>query len=145
MKLNLLKALTSGLLAIFWPIERCCDGAVEINCNFEQLLDAIEKVESSGNPNAVGDNGEAIGAYQIHKIYVDEVNRILGWHNFSYDDRWDRDKSRWMVSIYLRHYGKGKSVEAMARIHNGDPVTGWRDENTKPYWLKVKAELENLE
>ena len=44
---------------------------------FEDLMDAIEQVESGGNANAVGDGGAAIGAFQIHKIYVDDVNRIM--------------------------------------------------------------------
>ena len=48
---------------------------------FEDLLDAIEWVESKGYPNAIGDGGKAAGDFQIHKIYVDDVNRILkiGW------------------------------------------------------------------
>ena len=33
------------------------------------FLDAICKVESNCNPSAVGDNGNAIGAYQIWKSY----------------------------------------------------------------------------
>ena len=37
-----------------------------------ELLDAICQVESNCNPDAVGDNGNAIGAYQI-------------WYDYWYD------------------------------------------------------------
>lgn len=129
---------------------------------FDDLLDAIEQVESGGDPNAVGDNGKAIGAYQIHKIYVDDVNRILelnGWTIKSrtldfpeelkwvtHGDRWDRDKSREMTRIYLANYcnaavlGRTSTYEDMARIHNGGP-DGWKKDSTKKYWEKVKAVL----
>ena len=138
---------------------------------FEDLLDAIEWVESKGDPNAVGDGGNAIGAYQIHKIYVDDVNRIMQlfmdemqpdidagritsaalvqidgvMYNtlFSYDDRLDKDKSRAMTGIYLFHYGENKSFEDMARIHNGGP-TGYRKESTLSYWEKIKERLSHV-
>ncbi len=141
---------------------------------FEDLLDAIEWVESRGDANAVGDNGKAIGAYQIHKIYVDGVNRILklqggkvgnddlGWRDyFTYKDRWDRDKSRAMVNIYLSYFIKSASweyarkyqytatpenptivpiFEIQARIHNGGPE-GWKKKSTEEYWQKLKVRI----
>ena len=135
---------------------------------FDDLLDAIEWKESEGDQVAEGDNGKAVGAYQLHKIYVDDVNRIIkmqtddivGNHNylpskqFSYEDRWDKAKSREMVVIYLNHYEqlsqkiKPFSVpenmlvwERMARIHNGGP-DGWRKKSTEKYWEKIKLKLE---
>lgn len=110
--------------------------------NFNQLLDAIAIVESNNNPSAVGDNGRAVGAYQIHEIYVDDVNRILGKPYFSYADRWDAEKSRQMVYIYLNHYGRGKTTEAMARIHVGGPK-GYKKKSTLRYWQKIKRVLDN--
>ncbi len=125
--------------------------------SFEDLLDAIEQVESGGDPNAVGDDGAAIGAYQIHKIYVDDVNRIIALYmkdvnfRFTYKDRWDKDKSGTMVGIFTNHYTKFYVVEtwrlgmsnneARARIHNGGP-TGWKKDCTKAYWEKVKRAFE---
>ena len=116
--------------------------------NFNDLLDAIEWVESKGDANEVGDDGRAIGAYQIWKIYVDDLNRIkpirYGYNQtinrFSYDDRLDPVKSREMVSIYLKHYGG--TVEEMARKHNGGP-NGHKKESIKKYWDKVRKVLEN--
>ncbi len=113
---------------------------------FEQLLDAIEQVESGGDSSAVGDNGKAVGAYQIHKIYVDDVNRIYGTR-FTYEDRWDKFESRELVRMYVNWYimesngGSGNYFRDIARIHNGGP-NGYKKECTKAYWEKVKAELE---
>ena len=107
--------------------------------SFEDLLDAIEFVESGGDSNAVGDNGNAIGSFQIWKIYVDDVNRILGNDKYSYTDRLDRSKSRDMATIYLNHYGG--TFEEMARKFNGGP-NGHKKEATLKYWVKVKERLE---
>ncbi len=106
---------------------------------------------------------QGIGAYQIHKDYVDDCNKIAGgdssWasnNTYTYGDRWNRDKSREMTWLYLDYYSKKvinsdpqllnycpqiKWFELMARIHNGGP-NGWKKESTKEYWLKVKARME---
>ena len=119
-----------------------------------QLLDAIAIVESNNNPNAEGDFRRdvpmAIGAYQLWKIYVDDVNRIYRT-NFTYEDRWDVSKSREMVRLYLIHYGRqysrltGKpcTLEVLARIHNGGP-NGYKKKATEAYWQKVKKELDKM-
>ena len=103
----------------------------------EALLDAIEWVESKGDANAIGDGGASVGAYQIQKIYVDDINQ---WgYNYSYDDRYDRNKSRDMARIYLTHYGG--TIEEMARKHNGGP-RGHKKHATLRYWHKVRARME---
>ena len=102
-----------------------------VQSEFEDLLDAIEWVESRGDPNAVSDGGRAIGAYQIWKIYVRDANRILGWDKYTHEDRWYRDKSRELTAIVSQHYGRNKSFDGMARIHHAGP-DGWR---TEPEWF----------
>jgi len=96
-------------------------------------------VESGGNTLAVGRNGEC-GSFQLKKIYVDDVNRIIGRKIFSYDDRWDRQKSRHIVAIYLNHYGKNKSILDKARIHNGGP-RGDKLKCTEQYAAKIWRQL----
>ncbi len=131
---------------------------------FDDLLDAIEWVESRGDVNAVGDyvllvesDGfapewgiyKAVGSFQLHEIYVDDICRILGKNKYTYADRWDRDKSRKMTEIYIMYYAGIRTnvsytteqwYETMARIHNGGP-DGYKKESTKPYWDKVKARM----
>lgn len=112
---------------------------IALSCPSDQLLDAIREVESNGNVCAVGDGGNAVGAYQIHKIYVDDVNRIAGT-NYTYDDRLDERKSREMVKIYLTHYGKGLSEFDLCRLHVGGP-DGHKQACTLSYANKVMAIL----
>jgi len=112
---------------------------------FDDLLDAIEWVESKGDPRAIGDNGNAVGSFQIWKIYVDDVNRILKSHPVNgvylqhpYEHRLSKVLSRSMATTYLKHYGG--TFEEMARKHNGGPQ-GHKKESTEAYWLKVKARM----
>lgn len=106
----------------------------------EQLIDALVKVESNGNPNAIGDNGRAIGILQIWKIVVDDVNRFSNV-KYAYDDRYDEVKSREMCKKYLIHYGgKNATNEKYARIWNGGPK-GHMKNATLKYWKKVRAKL----
>lgn len=107
------------------------------------LFESICKVESNNNPNAVGDNGKAVGIVQIHPIMVDDVNRIIGSRRYSLADRTSVTKSREMFEIYINHYGKGLSDSDKARIWNGGP-RGHRKECTKAYALKVSA-VNNIE
>lgn len=112
------------------------------------LINALIRVESRGNAAAIGDAGKAVGILQIHRIYVRDVNNILGRRKYSYEDRKDPSKSVCMTVVYLKHYGRSyerqtgnpATFEVLARIHNGGPE-GWRKPATKTYWLKVKKEL----
>lgn len=124
----------------------CVVGAA-ITLPSADIYDAIAYVESEGNRYAIGDKGAAVGMYQIHKCYVDDVNRIANT-NYTYEDRTDPDKSREMVGIYLNYYGRnyvrttGKQLtyEVLARIHNGGPY-GYLKESTIEYWNKVKEAM----
>jgi len=112
--------------------------AVE-NDELELLLDAIARVESNSIPDAVGDTGRAIGIYQIHRSYWEDATKILGV-DWNYGDARDPWKARQVVRAYLRHYGKGKSLIEMARIHNGGP-RGDEKAITRDYARKIEAVL----
>jgi len=107
------------------------------------LIAALIIVESDGNPNAVGDKGQAIGILQIHPICVQDVNRILGEEKYTLIDRLDPIKSVEICIVYLNYYGKDKSVEQLARIWNGGPK-GFKRKSTLPYWDKVKKVIEEI-
>ena len=114
--------------------------------NLDALLCAIAIVESSGNPLAVGDSGEALGLYQLRPIYVQDVNRILGVTIYQHADALHPGHAANMVRIYLSHYatpdrlGRPVTDQDRARIHNGGP-NGWRKDCTTNYWTKVKGNL----
>jgi hypothetical protein len=107
--------------------------------NLTNLISAIIAVESSGNDLAIGDGGRAIGPLQIHKVVVLDVNRITGSH-YRHQDMTNRAQARAVCEAYLRHYGRGKSLEQQARIWNGGP-TGDRKSATEAYWRKVQKAI----
>lgn len=103
------------------------------------LISALIIVESSGNDLAIGDGGKAIGPLQIHRAVVTDVNRITGSH-FRHQDMTNRAQARAVCEAYLKHYGKGASIEQLARRWNGGP-TGDRKTATEGYWRKVQKHL----
>jgi hypothetical protein len=106
--------------------------------DIERLLDAIARVESHYDPNAVGDSGRALGAYQIHRVYWEDGTALLGV-DWPHRDATDPKKARRVVKAYLLHYGSGKSLIEMARIHNGGPC-GYRKKATLCYARKILAD-----
>lgn len=108
----------------------------------DRLLDAIARVESRSDANAVGDHGRALGVYQIHRRYWQDGTRILGV-DWTYRDACDPAKARRVVRAYLSHYGRGRSLLDMARIHNGGPQ-GYRLKATQEYARKIGAILSGV-
>ena len=104
-----------------------------------KLISALIIVESSGNDLAIGDHGKAIGALQIHKEVILDVNRVYGTH-YRHQDMTNRAQARAVCEAYLRHYGRGATTEQLARRWNGGP-TGDRKQATEAYWQKVKKHL----
>jgi soluble lytic murein transglycosylase-like protein len=103
------------------------------------LWEAVCAVESNGNPRAVGDNSLAVGIAQIHPIMVREANRLAGT-KYTLKDRLDPVKSKAIFTIYVEHYGKGKSLEYKARLWNGGPG-GNSKTATIAYWKKIQKHL----
>lgn len=104
------------------------------------VLDAIIEVESGGDPNAVGRDGE-LGILQIRPIMVEEVNRIIGSGEYSDMDRLSPSDSEQMFRVYS-HYWCEKTgdwtMEGIARRWNGGP-RGHLKKATKAYWDRVRA------
>ena len=92
-----------------------------VGSKWDLLITKIGKVESSDGTDLIGDNGRAIGYLQMHTIMVDEINRILGSKTYSYEDRWDREKSIEMFNVYQSYYNPGQNHEIACRIWNGGP------------------------
>lgn len=109
----------------------------------DALLDAIRRVETGGckDPSAaVGDNGKAIGPYQIHRAYWQDAVEHSGIGG-TYADCRDEAYARKVVRAYMARYApKGASDEVFSRIHNGGH-NGDRKAATKAYWAKVQKEM----
>tara|TARA_R110000851_G_C12982526_1_gene556493 strand:- start:347 stop:934 length:588 start_codon:yes stop_codon:yes gene_type:complete len=116
----------------------------EIKREFKDILDAIIFVESSYNDSAYCASEDAVGCLQIRQCMVDDINRILTKRGssslYSYSDRWDRDKSTQMFTIYCKYY-KLNGAEEMARCWNGGP-RGVNNPATQRYWNKVETKIE---
>ena len=104
--------------------------------NLTNLISALIIVESSGNDQAIGDNGRALGPLQIHRGVVLDVNRITGSH-YRHQDMTNRVAARAVCQAYLTHYGRGATTEQLARRWNGGP-TGDRKTATVAYWRRIR-------
>ena len=118
-----------------WPTRNTLQSMTTLS----NLISALIIVESSGNDQAIGDNGRALGPLQIHRGVVQDVNRITGSH-YKHSDMTNRVAARAVCEAYLKAYGKGASTEQLARRWNGGP-TGDRKSATEAYWAKVKKHL----
>lgn len=114
--------------------------------NLAPLLAAMIAVESSGNPNAIGDGGRARGVLQIHPAVVADCNRIAGTR-FTHRDAHRPDVARWMAATYLHHWvtparlGRQPTAEDYARAWNGGGPAGWRKPQTLRYWQRVRKAM----
>lgn len=113
------------------------------------LMPLLIQVESSGQNGLVGDKDryhKAYGPLQIRQPVCDDYNRVHGTKVQAQDCRHDLRLSkkicRWYLKFYAaeKHLGRKPTIEDCARIWNGGP-DGWREGKTKPYWAKVKREL----
>ena len=118
----------------------------QLNAQQTELVNAIIQVESSGNDDAIGDNGKAIGCLQIWQPYwfdATERSNIGG----VYRDCFKRDYAVRVFDAYMKRYAreawtdpKQFDAEKVARIHNGGPK-GYKKTATKKYWKKVLTTL----
>ena len=108
--------------------------------NLSNLITALIAVESSGNDQAIGDNGRALGPLQIHRAVVLDVNKFTGSH-YRWESMTNRAQARAVCQAYLEHYGRGKTTEEQARIWNAGPQGHKKKTATQAYWLKVQRNL----
>ena len=112
------------------------------------LLTALIAVESSGNPNAIGDNGLAYGCLQLHAAYVQDASEYAR-QDWTHEDAFDPETAKQIVRAYMARYatkkrlGREPTYSDLARIHNGGPQ-GFKKTATDKYWQKVKKKLEQL-
>lgn len=108
------------------------------------FLDSIQKCESNGSKNngigLIGDNGKAIGPFQIWKSYYDDaIEYDPSLKNKNYKNcLTDTEYSKKVVKAYVcRYLPKNGTIEMAARIHNGGPK-GYTKKSTIKYLEKFK-------
>ena len=114
---------------------------------WNDVMEAIIQVESNGNPNAVNKTSGAVGAMQIKKIVVDDCNEYLAKKKinkrYTYDDRWNVQKSKEMFMLIQDRYNKNKDIEKAARIWNGGCC--YNKEKTDGYYKKFLIEYSEIQ
>jgi hypothetical protein len=68
-----------------------------------QVISILVIVESGNDPSAIGKHGE-LGVLQERRIFVEQVNIILGAQVYKPEDRLNPVKSRDMAKIWLAHF-----------------------------------------
>ena len=107
--------------------------------DMKKFFHALSAVESNHNDNAIGDNGRALGRYQIWQVYWQD-SRISGKYEQVKNKKY---AERVMIGYWKRYCPialKNKDFKTLARIHNGGPK-GNKKQATIKYWLKVKKHL----
>lgn len=111
------------------------------------FLKALRQTETGGEPdegkNSVGDNGKALGPYQIHEVYFkDAVEFDKSLAGTKYEMVRDKAFAEKVVKAYMNRYAKDlvkngdtESMVLMARKHNGGPK-GHRKSATLEYAKK---------
>ncbi len=121
--------------ALFTGVLTCLGEINNKNNDFGPFLKILSKLESSDNNRAIGDNGRAIGRYQIHKIYWSDAIKYDKSIGGKYEDCFNKEYSERIIKSYLLKYCKKFTFEEMARIHNGGP-NGYKKQATIKYWAR---------
>lgn len=120
-----------------------------INASRAEILDAIRMVESGGRDDCPdGDDGKAIGPFQIHEIYwrdaVAAQPELGPKGGYGYQDCRDRAYAVRVIDAYMQRWvaeaWRDNDAEVIARTHNGGP-RGASKRATDGYWEKVRREL----
>lgn len=130
MKKSIAVLLLSSISAAF-------SAAAELHPKF---LHALNMVEANGRDgHIIGDNGKALGPYQIHYSYWLNAN-VVGCYSMVTN----RAYAAYVVTAYMNRFAKSAIVnnnfEVLARIHNGGPI-GHKKRATKTYWLRIRKYL----
>lgn len=104
----------------------------QINDEWNTLIQAIIYIESKGN--AAARNKDCLGILQLRPIYVKQVNKIVGYNKFKYEDRLNPTKSIEMFNIYQNFFNKKKLIKKAIMLHN----------NSHNYYIKVMNKFKEL-
>ena len=136
-----MKQLKGLLTVVLWVSL----SSFSIKDSLPKIYNKIKLVESKGNPEAIGDGGKAFGEVQIHKIAVDDVNRLYGT-SYTHEDSFDKICSEEIFSLYLtagidifcKKFGRDPTEEEVVRMWNGGIYDGFKEETTIRYYMKYR-------
>lgn len=112
---------------------------------WQAVIEAIEQVESQGRADVVSKNGKYVGCLQISEILVRQCNQIAGCQRFTYDDRYDRQKSHDMFILFQEYFNPEGNIEKAIRLWNsGDIHCMQHKARTEAYYKRVMAQYHQL-
>lgn len=111
--------------------------------NYSQIMTVLKHVETNDNVEAIGDNGKAFGVLQIHKICVDDVNRIYGT-KYTHQDAFNESCAEEIFILYIdagikrfeKKYNKEPTEQDIVRMWNGGVYTGYKKQATLKYYRR---------
>lgn len=106
------------------------------------ILRAISYVESKHKDSAIGDDGKAIGRYQIHESFWKDAVKYDPSIGGKYEDCKDPVYARKVVIAYHSRYAPNWNLATVAGIHNGGPKA-YTYASTESYRNKVRKAYEN--
>ena len=123
---------------LIWLLENNTD------TTYEEIYNALWMVESSGSLDPKdGDNGNAIGHYQIWEPYWKDAVEFSDLEG-TYQDCRTKEYAEAVIAEYMKRYcneaWETGDWQTVSRIHNGGP-RGATKKNTEKYWLKVQQQL----
>ncbi len=120
----------------------------------EKFFKALGQVESAGNVKAYNKNENAIGIYQIRKLYFIDAQKFNPeLKKYKHKDCFSEQISKQIVLAYFQKYGKNelknKDWESLAKLHNGGcnwkNKTGKAKQNLEICRNKIKKELDKID
>lgn len=134
--------LGASLLLLVWLLHA---GPVRQTWERRAILDAIRHVESSGRDDVPdGDDGLAIGPYQIHEVYWRDAFAFDPSLGGDYQACRQRRYAERVIDAFMRRHAPAAwaqgDAETIARIHNGGPL-GAQKPSTLGYWQRVRSRL----
>jgi hypothetical protein len=110
----------------------------ELENKWEAVIKAISYVESASTANAVSPCGRYVGYLQISKILVRQCNIIAGYEKYTYNDRYNIEKSIDMFIEYQERYNPEGNIEKAIRLWNsGDLKCMQNKSKTERYYQRV--------
>ena len=98
------------------------------------VIAALIRIESGGDPGAVGDGGRAVGVLQMWPCAVAEANRLAGRQLWTLDDRRNPQLSRAMAWTILEHHYRRGNTDSVAL------ASRWRNPYSRcPEWYAAKV------
>lgn len=98
--------------------------------SWDLLTVALMMTESRCDSSAISADSLDRGILQLREVYIDDVNRIIGYDRYTYQDAFSVSTALEMYNIYQNHYNPKQDADRAILLHN--PTAGpWYREKVK--------------